>query len=45
MKIFRVLRAARDAFFFAYTARTTMRGTAFRFFMRYGAYGAICLPI
>ena len=39
MKIFRVLRAARHAFFFAPMASWKTRGMALWSYERYGAYG------
>ena len=45
MKNFRVLRAARDAFFFAPIASQTTAGTALGSYERYGAYGVNYSPI
>ena len=45
MKNFRVLRAARDAFFFAPIASLTTARTALGSYGRYGAYGVNYSPI
>ena len=45
IKNFRLLRAARDAFFFAPIAIWTTRGTVLRSYERYGAYGVNYSPI
>ena len=45
MKNFRVLRAARDAFFFAPIASYTTGGTALGSYERYVAYGVNYSPI
>ena len=44
MKNFRVLRAARDAFFFAPIASETTARTALGSYERYGAYGVNYSP-
>ena len=36
---------ARSHTFFTYTARTATSDTALRIFIRYSAYGVVCLPI